>query len=209
MPTGYTAPIEDDETYTFEQFIWRCARAFGALVHMRDSPLDAPIQFDRARAFNDEHYARDIARHRARLAELAEMTEEQAAALLASERASAEMYNAGSAARDSLQRARYGKMLAAVEAWTPPTPDHAGLKEFMVQQIKDSMPPPPEKAWRRAVPTQTPREWIDDEIADETKSMQYAEERVAKAKRQAESTATWLAELMRSVGPPPQGVARE
>jgi hypothetical protein len=41
MPTGYTAPIADG--MTFEQFALGCARAFGALVTMRDEPSDAPI----------------------------------------------------------------------------------------------------------------------------------------------------------------------
>jgi hypothetical protein len=41
MPTGYTAPIADG--MTFEQYALGCARAFGALVTMRDEPSDAPI----------------------------------------------------------------------------------------------------------------------------------------------------------------------
>ena len=42
MPTGYTAIIEDDPNCTFEQYLMRCARAFGATVTMRDDPLDKP-----------------------------------------------------------------------------------------------------------------------------------------------------------------------
>ena len=41
MPTGYTAAVKDG--ITFEQFAWSCARAFGALIDMRDSPTGAPI----------------------------------------------------------------------------------------------------------------------------------------------------------------------
>jgi len=36
MPTGYTNCIKDG--VTFEQFVWKCARAMGALVMMRDEP---------------------------------------------------------------------------------------------------------------------------------------------------------------------------
>ena len=41
---------------------------------------------------------------------------------------------------ESLQRAkdenrRLDEAMAQVVAWTPPTPDHAGLKAFMVEQI--------------------------------------------------------------------------
>lgn len=41
MPTGYTWDIKDE--ITFEQFIMNCARAFGALVEMRDEPRDKKI----------------------------------------------------------------------------------------------------------------------------------------------------------------------
>src|SRR4051812_42902769 len=41
MPTGLTAGIE--KGITFQQFVWRCARGFGALISLRDAPFDAPI----------------------------------------------------------------------------------------------------------------------------------------------------------------------
>ena len=41
MPTGYTAYVQ--EGATFEEFVWRCARNFGALVTMRDEPTDVPV----------------------------------------------------------------------------------------------------------------------------------------------------------------------
>ncbi len=43
MPTGYTSGVADGKVTTLEQFAWTCARAFGALFHMRDDPADAPI----------------------------------------------------------------------------------------------------------------------------------------------------------------------
>ena len=42
MPTGYTATLME-KGQTFQEFIMGCARAFGALIEMRDSPNDAPI----------------------------------------------------------------------------------------------------------------------------------------------------------------------
>ena len=41
MPTGYTAPIKDG--ISFNDFMWGCARAFGALIMMRDDPPGTPI----------------------------------------------------------------------------------------------------------------------------------------------------------------------
>ena len=35
-------------------------------------------------------------------------------------------------------RERYETMLAEVEAWQPPTPDHEELKRFMADQLRES-----------------------------------------------------------------------
>lgn len=43
MPTGYTAAVEDGTITEFDDFAWQCARAFGALIMMRDDPMSAPI----------------------------------------------------------------------------------------------------------------------------------------------------------------------
>ena len=43
MPTGYTADVMDGKVTDFKLFAMQCARAFGALVIMRDEPLNAEI----------------------------------------------------------------------------------------------------------------------------------------------------------------------
>ena len=43
MPTGYTAMLTEEKEITFEDFALKCARAFGALIEMRDESLDAKI----------------------------------------------------------------------------------------------------------------------------------------------------------------------
>lgn len=41
MPTGYTADLME-KGMEFKPFVLQCARAFGALITMRDDSLDAP-----------------------------------------------------------------------------------------------------------------------------------------------------------------------
>lgn len=43
MATGYTCDVSDGKITTLRDFALRCARAFGALITMRDEPFDAPI----------------------------------------------------------------------------------------------------------------------------------------------------------------------
>jgi hypothetical protein len=42
MPTGYTAKLYDGDQ-KFQDFAMECARAFGALIEMRDEPMNAKI----------------------------------------------------------------------------------------------------------------------------------------------------------------------
>jgi len=43
MPTGYTYPVVEGKITEFSDFALSCARAFGALITMRDDPHDTPI----------------------------------------------------------------------------------------------------------------------------------------------------------------------
>jgi hypothetical protein len=46
MPTGYTYEIEDGSITELNEYVWRCARAMGAMVMMRDKPSGARISID-------------------------------------------------------------------------------------------------------------------------------------------------------------------
>jgi hypothetical protein len=132
MPTGYTAPIEEDPTFTFEQYVWRCARAFGALIMMRDEPMDArvPERFEPS-----GYYARELGKERARLLELEGMSAEAvvAARNAAHQQARERVENSNRESSEKLER--YRAIRSQVEAWEPPSPDHVGLKRFMLEQI--------------------------------------------------------------------------
>jgi len=43
MPTGYTYPVQDGKITELRDFALLCTRGFGALIMMRDEPMDAPI----------------------------------------------------------------------------------------------------------------------------------------------------------------------
>lgn len=136
MPTGYTAPIEDDPSYTFEQFVWRCARAFGALILMRDDDMDARVP----QAFEPSNWnAEQLAKAQAKLAELEGATLEQAAVLARAEFESALKYYNETRERNAAKAAAYAAMRAKVEAWEAPSEEHTELKKFMLNQIDESV----------------------------------------------------------------------
>jgi len=136
MPTGYTADVQNGKVTDFPTFALQCARAFGALVTMRDDPSDAAIPEE----FTPSPYRRERLAEAAQALDLVEAwTPEDA------EREAAAAYDdAVSRYRENMvtrreQRQRYEAMLVTVRGWIPPTDEHTGLKEFMEQQLVESI----------------------------------------------------------------------
>lgn len=195
MPTGYTAGVQDGTITTFPEFAMQCARAFGALVTMRDEPLDAeiPEQFEPRTRFYDER----IAQARVDLKRLKAMDAReraQAAAAAWNEHVlSVEEWNA----RCQQTRARYEHMLAQARAWQPPTSNHSELKEFMIQQLEQSIDVDCDE--RHVGECPRPAMWWLDQVTKAKRDIAYyTEEREKEIQRARERTA-WLRHLRASL----------
>lgn len=138
MPTGYTAPLYEGKEMTFEQFALRCARNFGALIRMRDEPFDAPIPEEFP---VDEYYQKNYEQAKAAYEKFKqhpptdEELEEAYAKYVQKETNHAKKANE----RAAFRRQRYEAMLSKVMEWEPPTEEHVNLKNFMVEQLEDSI----------------------------------------------------------------------
>jgi hypothetical protein len=192
MPTGYTCIIEDGDP-SFQEYVWRCARAFGIMdrdVHMdakvalRSEPnpyhLNATLAAQEAcsalDAMSDDDYtARETERVAARNAEFAEFAERNRAML-----------------------DRYAKMRAAAKAWTPPTAAHAALRDFMISQIDDST-----KWMDVTLPAVTFVSRSEARARLVSEIDYYAKEYGKEVDRTNERNA-WVSALVGSIGTPPQ-----
>lgn len=201
MPTGYTA-IVIDEAATFEQFALRCARAFGALVNMRDAPMDAPLP---ERILPSVWYEQRLEETHAEIERLQNLSADQVRreADDAYTRAIA-AYHERVATRER-QRAAYEAMLTQVEAWQPPTSDHVGLKTFMIRQLGESLrfdcgergeehDQPPV---RQAAP-----EWLTGQLADLRRELAYYENQQREEVARTHERNEWLSALRRSLQHP-------
>lgn len=196
MPTGYTAAIKDG--ISFEQFALNCARAFGALVMMRDDPHDAqiPDQFEPS-----TWHANQLVELNSRLASLQAMSNEEAEAAALREHLDS-VESAQNSSRESAElRSKYIAMLAQAHVWAPPTPDHEGMKTFMVQQIQDSI------KWdchadddaRPQHTLESGGTWRATQMANTAKSIEYhTRHNEDEIKRAAERTA-WIKALRASL----------
>lgn len=170
MPTGYTAAVGDGTVTAFPEFAMTCARAFGALIMMRDEPAGAAIPDE----FQPSDYnAKQVEAARLKRATLMAMTPAACdAAALADYNAACE-----SRATDVLKRTqtreRYEAMLAESKAWTAPTAEHEAMKKFMIQQLEESirfdcgdfaLPDPVQR---------TGTAWLADQVAGADRDIAY------------------------------------
>jgi hypothetical protein len=197
MPTGYTAIIDDNPDVTFADYVWRCARAFGALVLMRDEPLDVPIPEFKV----DEYYERRIRIAEQDLADARAMRVEQAAVMMREEH-EAECQRCKEWQADTREKmVRYNEMYTQLAEWKPPTPDHAKLKEFMAEQLATGMP---SLDWCRDPDPimQTPEEWRAERVHRAEKELARAREALAEERKRIESRNAWVRALAESVPMP-------
>jgi hypothetical protein len=194
MPTGCTAGVADGTVTTLREFALTVARGMGALILMRDDPMDAPIP-DRFEP--SPHYAKSLADAKARLAELEAMTPEQREAGAAAARDALKASQADSAARHTETRNRYQAMLAQVVAWEG-APE--GLKEYMLDQLHRSIEfDCPDDALDNPLSPQSTDEWFAKALADAKWSVEYRTKATHEEAERTEARNAWLAQLRASL----------
>lgn len=195
MATGYTQGVRDGSVTDFQKFTMQCARAFGALISMRDDPNDAPIpqKFEA-----DSYHVGALRDAKAELVVLEGMTNAEivAAAKAAYDRLITEWE--ASEVRRKEEKARYSAMLAQVKTWTPPTKDHQGLKDFMVQQLTESIEFDCRESWKRPTPTK-PGTWHFEQISRVQRDITYHTEHEAEDRKRADERTAWVQQLRDSL----------
>jgi hypothetical protein len=193
MPTAYTAIIGERDSVSFKEFALRCAH--GACIQMRDVSLDAPIP-DRFEP--DTRYYNEREQEAVRQIAILEAMSQDDAARAAEEEyedALARVITANEQA--ATLRVKYEKMIADVRAWAPPTPDHEGLKAFMLEQLERSMG---FGCHIIATPKRVSTErWRQANLDHVRADLNLARERIADEIRWTESRNKWLAALRSSL----------
>lgn len=196
MPTGYTAGVQDGRIVEFREFALQCARAFGALIELRDEPLAATVP----PPFEPRGYhQKALGEAQAKLAEIEAMDDRAVAR--AAEAAYLESCQFWAEVREkrATERVRYEAMLAKVNAWAPPTPDHQGLKDFMLSQLRESID------WDcRDYETEPPRrqteaEWRTEALAQARNMIELHTQEHAKEVARVNDRNAWVRALAQSL----------
>lgn len=135
MPTGYTAGILDGEIKTFQEFAKLCARAFGATIHMRDDSMNEEFK----PRTPSEYHINALAEARKAISSANLISNQELIADEESKLLKEKEHTLTSIEKIKENYTRLVAFLNGAEAWEPPTQDHTGVKEFMIQQIKETI----------------------------------------------------------------------
>jgi hypothetical protein len=197
MPTGYTSKLHDKDQ-SFEEVVWTCARAFGALFHMRDDGLDAPLQLHEPDTAN--YGARALEEEGTELERLRKLSRSDCDREAAAEYATAVDQHMKYEAEKNEVRKRYVAMLDQVQKWKAPTPDHEGLRKFMVEQLQEAL------RWG-CNPSDPPKQidgytWVQRKLEHVARVISVSAESAAKQESARRSRREWVDALAKSVPPP-------
>lgn len=192
MPTANTQAIIDGAD--FKEYAKICARSFGALIHMRDEPFDAPITLPVV----SEYHANRISESTALLKFLDASSPE-----IFWERAKEEYQKDLEHYNQSVEKvkeikAKYDLIQEQAENWACPSKDHEEFKKFMVSQIADS------RAWDCKSYAEKPKlltgeEWRKKMLEKATKDLAYHTAELEKEQKRVAQRTEWIVQLQESL----------
>lgn len=131
MPTGYTAGILDGKITTFPQFGKLCMRAFGATIHLRDESLDTEYE----QRLPSDYHLKEAEKAKQLILDAETLTDEVIFDAKMAELETSKKYHLEAIEKAKKASISLNKILLEVRKWQPPTDEHTGIKEFMIDQI--------------------------------------------------------------------------
>ena len=195
MPTGYTADIGKKENVSFREFALKCSRAFGALVEMRDEPMDAPIPSE----FKPSSYHKDEFAEACKVFYGSVGMRNDEAERLANEDYVSQLESyAEDVEKDRALAVKYGRMLAKVAKWQSPSPDHDNYRNFMISQLEKSLQD--DCGYEHEAPKKlTGAEYRSNLVEEAKRDMDYHKKEFVEEVKRAKERTKWVQNLMRSL----------
>jgi len=135
MATGYTDKIVNGKMRNFNDFAKLCVRAFGATIHMKEDSLDmAYVTRTPSFTYND-----DIKRLKSRITNLKKLSDTQITNKRFKDLKSDIKYHENEIKRQLKIKSRLEAILQKANEWNPPTTEHVEYKNFMIQQLTDTI----------------------------------------------------------------------
>lgn len=194
MPTGYTSAIADG--ISFQEYALSCARAFGALIEMRDEPASTPIPES---FVPSDYHQKALEKAHKRLDVVLVMTPEEIDIEAGvAHRAAMTSYRERLERAASL-RAKYDAMLVSVRAYKAPTPDHVEYKAFMEQQILESIKFDCNTKYDTEPVCESPDQWYESTVQQLRDDVAYYEEHQRQEVERVHGRNQWVKTLRESL----------
>ncbi len=203
--TGYTSELVKKDL-DFPTWAEVCSRALGVCVLMRDDPIDTlpPKEFK-----VEEYHLKALEETKEKLEHLKSLENAVAKRAWVKEKLKKDLDYYTEAYKDELKEDAVNKckkMLEKVQAWTPPTPEHEGLKKFMIEQLNSSIQwetPLDESHNLKALEDikakmKHPLEYFREAVAELEKKIKYHTEQHEKEVKRAEFSNNWFKALRKS-----------
>lgn len=135
MPTGYTAPIYENQEISPYELATQFARGLGFTMHQRDEPPSSPPREREPSRYNQE----EMNKFHSELYRLKNSTDEQLLAEQDKEIAFIKLFNRQQVARYTSLRERYTVAVDMFEEWSPEFEAGQKVKEFALTQLRESI----------------------------------------------------------------------
>ena len=174
----------------------QCARAFGALITMRDDSFDAPIPDE----FQPSDYnLKRLEESREKLLELQKMSQEEVERQCVDDYSQAVLERKKYKTIQTLENNRLESMAARVRDWVPPSANHSEMKSFMLDQIRISKHDIDSIDRYSPIKKLTPKEWYDDQLKNVQKDIGYHAAAHEKEVERTKGRTLWIKQLRESL----------
>lgn len=194
MPTGYTAELVE-KGQDFRSFVLTCSRAMGACIMQRDDPMSDPPKMQPVTSY----HADKIGAAKIMLAELQALTVTEKLRHGARLRDTAIASARESLAREQAETARLDAMAEKVSAWTPPSPEHEGLKRFMLEQLQTSKTFNYAEKWMAEAEAKTSHQYFTEALERAAHDIEYHTKEHAEELKRSNARNEWIDQLYKSL----------
>lgn len=200
--TGYTYELVE-KNQSFNQFVWSCARAFGALVMMRDDPSGAKIKLIQEPS---KYYIESLEEAKEKLEQLLKLKtkkEKTDYALNVKQERLKALHDSINNETRKKENKIIADMIVKVKSWNPPILEHKSLKDFMLDQLTSSLNNNEDKSYYyeqiETINNMSLIEIYEQDLKNTLESVQYRQQSYEEEVKRTKERTAWLTALNNSV----------
>lgn len=135
MPSYYTVDIYEGKNVSFQDFALKCARQFGAFVHMNEEDPDSPL----TRPTVSDYYKNSLRETENEFALFLKASREQREKMFEIEMEKELKHYKEKIEEEKELEEKYQNLLEQAKAYKPPTKEFNNYKDYMLNQLNQAI----------------------------------------------------------------------